>query len=197
MIGYIGDTAAWIAANPRWLASLAAAAAINVMLLGLMSWGHVGTRPRVESNPPAKAIDFVFRPRVPPPPDLSSATLAPEAIAPRLPARFQPKIPIQALTNVRRELALPAPQMRLDLNPCDPDDVDLLRKPDCAPPQEWLRAERDASEMFGPETKGKTLDEVAYERGWKVRKLPNTRLDSMAGRVDSTIPDSIFKNSPF
>jgi hypothetical protein len=79
---------------------------------------------------------------------------------------------------------------------CDPADDERMRAPECAAPQEWLRADRDASALFGPGANGMTLDEFAAARGW-IKSKPRKGQDALAATTDTTLPEQIFKDAPF
>jgi hypothetical protein len=197
MIVMLSQLAGACSRHRIWLASLCAAAAINVGLFWLASLAPMGHLAKRDPDARAAPVEIVMRRRVPPPPDLDAMTTA-ESPPAALPPRFRPKLPVlQPFPGVGPENILPRPNLRLNLRPCDPADEDARVRPECAPSPNWQRADRDASELFGSETKGLTLDDYAHQQGWRTRKLPNQRLDSMTGQVDSTISETVFKDSPF
>jgi hypothetical protein len=194
MIVFFSQLADSVLRNRVWLASLGAAVAINALLFWLASIAPMGHLPGVEQAPREAPVEIVVRRRVPPPPDLSRLADTPSAV---LPPRFRPRSPVlKPIPDLRRETLLPPPRLRLNLNPCDPADDDQGLRPDCAPPRDWVRADRDASDLLGSQTQGYSLDEVAVARGW-IKPKPRTGQDAMAAQTDTTLPQSIFKDAPF
>jgi hypothetical protein len=198
MIVVLAQWLDWARTNAVWLMSLGLAAGLNALFILLATWAPQS--PRHAQNPPAKPrsvdIEIIRRFRVPPPPNLNA--LRAEAPPATLPTRFKPRQvqtgapPPQTAQDM---LKLP-PRLRLNLDLCRPTDPDARDAANCAPPDQWRRADSDASDLLGPETQGYTLDEVAVARGW-IKAKPRTGQDAMATTTDAILPETIFKDTPF
>jgi hypothetical protein len=194
MVVTLSQTWDWCVRNRLWLASLAGGAALNAVFILLASLAPVGHLPPMPQREIAAApIEIVVHRRALPPPSLDA--LAAEAPPTLLPPRFQPRMSLrQTLPGGAPQLALP--QLRLNLNPCTPEDERRAAAPECVAEREWLRADRDAAELLGPNAQGYTLDEVAVARGW-IKPKPRSGQDAMAATTDATLPEQIFKDAPF
>lgn len=196
MIVYLAQWLAWFRANRLWLASLGAAAAINAILFWLASLAPMGRLPKFEPEYRTAPVEIMIRRLAPPPPpEVSAAETPPVIFPPRQRWRSPPAKPKWAKTG-GWEAPFQAPPLHLNLSPCDPADDERMRAPECAAPQEWLRADRDASALFGPGASGMTLDEFAAARGW-IKSKPRKGQDALAATTDTTLPEQIFKDAPF
>ncbi len=182
--------------NRVWLVSLGLAAAINLALIWLAGLATPGRLAALQRPSAGRPFEIVMRRIAPPPPALDALGLS-ESPPAALPPRFRPRSPSrQALPDLRLDGAIPPAQVRLNLNPCPLDDPDSLRRPGCTPSPDWLRADRDVSDLLGSNAQGYTLDEIAAARGW-IKAKPRTGQDAMAAATDATLPETIFKDAPF
>lgn len=194
MIVTFAQWADWVRGNRIWLASLATAVAINFCLFWLASIAPMGRLAGMDMTSRVSPVEIVMPRRIPPPPDLSNLTDAPPS---SLPLRFRPQNRmLRAHPGIDTNTPVSALRLRLNLNPCDPAADDGIEKPECAPPSQWQRADRDASVLLGAKAQGYTLDEVAVARGW-IKPKPSRGQDSMAAKTDMTLPGSIFQDPPF
>jgi hypothetical protein len=194
MLITLSQTRNWTRANAVWLASLGAAALINALFVALATLAPMGNLPRAQPQTNATPLEIVRRIRPPPPPDLTASQAeAPPTI---LPPRFRPR-PLPAINAASNPAASTLPlRLRLNLNSCEAAGPHDPPAPDCKTSAEWLRADRDASDLLGPAAQGYTLDEVAAARGW-IKPKPRGGQDAMAATTDATLPETIFKDAPF
>lgn len=195
-------TADWLLRNQRWLLSLAGAAALNLALMGLMSQVEFGGLETQGLRPQPQPVVYVFLPRVPPLPHLGEPDVLPDDLGPSLPPRLRTKAVTQpGLPPEWQGPTQSRAQLNLTANPCAPAEWDRAPAPDCAPPQDWQRAGRDASELLGEAARGLSLDEAAIARGWiKTKPIAADRQSAMAEQTDvsgAALQGLIFKDAPF
>lgn len=187
MIVSLAQSLAWMRANRLWLASLAAACALNAIFLGLASLAPMGRLPGLRPQEPLNPVEIVMRRRVPPPPpDLSGSSESPPS---SLPPRFRPQTPSSPATP-KAQVQLPPPRLNLGIARCDPDDREAMRRPDCA-----------ALQWTGTASEDWELDELAAARGWvKPKPEPRSRQSTMSETADASAPElrgQLFKDPPF